>query len=65
MEELNGGGIASLQEEPLSDTVSGAGGKRDDIAEVKADGIFAMGVSTGGPAWSSSPSSSALTLLSA
>ena len=46
--------------------MSGAGGKREDIAaEKKAAGIFAMGVSRGGPAWSSSLSFSALMLSSA
>ena len=50
----------------LNETVSPAraGEKTEEIVEVKAAGTFAMVVSTGGPARSSSPSSSALTLLS-
>ena len=63
MVELGGGGITSLWKVP-TDAVSKSCGSKDEIADVKAAGTFAAGVSREGPAWSSSPSSSALTLSS-
>jgi hypothetical protein len=61
MEELDGGDVVLLKEVPAEEAV----GRRDDTAEAKASGMLAAGVLMGGPSWSSSPSSSALTSTSA